>query len=112
MYVYISLYLAVLSVCAAFVLGAEAVNGLGQDHWRLFASQDYFDKNGVFVTIVLSAPMLVLCFLMLLNGLYQVNIVYTHTHHMPCCTAHVLCYAPHTHVHYTPHSRRARCWSL
>ena len=36
---------------------AERLNALGASHWQRFAGQNYFDPNGVFVSTVLSAPL-------------------------------------------------------
>merc|ERR1711924_487547 len=48
---------------------AEYLNSWAHTHWRSFAKQDYFDKNGVFISIMYSAPMLCLALFVLLNAL-------------------------------------------
>lgn len=42
----------------ATVFMAERINTYGAMHWREFASQNYFDRQGVFCSIFLSAPLL------------------------------------------------------
>ncbi|GAX09965.1 hypothetical protein FisN_11Lh046 [Fistulifera solaris] len=37
---------------------AERWNELGARHWRSFATQNYFDRHGIFVSIMLCAPLL------------------------------------------------------
>jgi hypothetical protein len=37
---------------------AERWNELGARHWRSFATQNYFDRRGIFVSIMLCAPLL------------------------------------------------------
>lgn len=43
--------------CAAVLLG-ERLNTLASKHWRLFATQDYFDSRGVFYSAVVGGPVL------------------------------------------------------
>lgn len=47
------------------VRSAEYLNSLGAQHWESFATQNYFDRNGIFVGIFFCAPLLVDCFFML-----------------------------------------------
>jgi hypothetical protein len=46
---------------------AEQLNQLGHSRWRDFATQNYFDKNGIFMGIMICAPLLVICFIMLVS---------------------------------------------
>ncbi len=39
-------------------------------HWKSFASQNYFDPNGVFVGTLFGAPLIFLALVILFNGLY------------------------------------------
>jgi hypothetical protein len=43
--------------CAAVLLG-ERINAFAARHWRLFATQDYFDARGVFYSAVVGGPVL------------------------------------------------------
>lgn len=61
--------MVLLVALLATVRAAEPLNTLARAHWRAFAGQDYFDTRGVFVSVTYSAPLLVLAFLVLLNGL-------------------------------------------
>jgi len=45
---------------------AEWLNAQGQEHWESFATQDYFDKRGIFIGIMLCAPLLLNSLMMLL----------------------------------------------
>ena len=38
-------------------------------HWAAFARQNYFDRRGVFISVMFSAPLLVLALFVLLNAL-------------------------------------------
>lgn len=51
---------------AIIVRSAERLNALGAEHWESFATQDYFDKRGVFVGIMLCAPLLLDSLMMLI----------------------------------------------
>lgn len=48
---------------------AESLNSYAGEHWQSFASQNYFDKRGVFISIMFSAPLLCVAMFVLLNAL-------------------------------------------
>lgn len=50
------------------VYTSERLNKMLGGQWQTFAGQPYFDKNGIFISAVLSAP-LVLDMLVILVGL-------------------------------------------
>lgn len=52
----------------AIVYNAEALNKLGRQHWQSFAGQNYFDPTGVFMSAVVSGPLLVVMFIVLVRG--------------------------------------------
>ena len=37
---------------------ASTLNAWGAEHWEHFSTQNYFDKNGVFVSALFTAPMI------------------------------------------------------
>ena len=45
---------------------AERLNAYGNEHWRLFATQNYFDRHGIFISAFLSFPLLMLGLLMVI----------------------------------------------
>ncbi len=47
---------------------AERLNALGASHWQRFAGQNYFDSNGVFVSTVISAPLVFDMFVILVRN--------------------------------------------
>lgn len=47
-------------VISVLVYFSENVNRWGSAHWRDFATQNYFDKSGVFMGIFFAAPMLLI----------------------------------------------------
>ena len=49
----------------AIVKGAQRLNAYGANHWEQVATQNYFDQGGIFMTILLCAPLLIDCFIML-----------------------------------------------
>ena len=51
------------------VYSAETLNRLGGEHWQQFAGQNHFDKQGVFISVLFSAPLLACTLFMLLNAL-------------------------------------------
>ena len=52
----------------ALIYGAERLNALAHAHWRVFSGQDYFDDRGVFASALLSAPLLLIMFVVLVRG--------------------------------------------
>lgn len=57
---------------AAIVLGtcsAERLNSIGAARWQSFAGQNYFDKHGVFLSVMWSAPLLGDAFLIIFFAL-------------------------------------------
>ena len=63
------LQMIMLVLILGMVYCAEYVNRFGNEHWRSFATQNYFDKRGVFISIMFSAPMLGCSMFILLNAL-------------------------------------------
>ena len=49
------------------VLLAEQMNSFGRQHWQDLASQDYFDEQGVFISVLMSLPTVILLLAMLIN---------------------------------------------
>ena len=52
-----------IGVLALVIRSAEIFNQYGSSHWESFATQDYFDKNGVFISLMLSTPLLLIAFI-------------------------------------------------
>jgi hypothetical protein len=48
------------------VRSAEKLNDYGSENWERFASQNYFDGRGVFVSLMVSAPLLFISAAMLI----------------------------------------------
>lgn len=46
---------------------AERLNAIGASRWREFSTQNYFDKNGIFMGITVCAPLLMVCLFMLVS---------------------------------------------
>ena len=63
------LQMCMLVLILGMVYCAEYINRLGAEHWREFAGQNYFDKRGVFISVMFSAPLLCLAMFILLNAL-------------------------------------------
>jgi hypothetical protein len=47
-----------LLAISAIVFSARSLNSLGHSNWQLFATQDYFDSQGMFMAIFVSGPLL------------------------------------------------------
>jgi transmembrane protein 18 len=54
-----------LVLIGVLVRSAEYLNHWASQNWETFATQDYFDKRGVFVAIMVSGPLLLDSFVML-----------------------------------------------
>lgn len=56
-------------MAAATVYNAQRLNALLGQHWKSFAGQPYFDDQGVFISAVVSAPLLITMFVQLVTPL-------------------------------------------
>ena len=52
---------------------AEWINRQAGAHWQEFAGQNYFDKRGVFISLVFCAPLLAAAFVILINALHATS---------------------------------------
>lgn len=50
----------ILLLLTAVSLCAEQLNLLGAKHWKLFATQNYFDRSGLFMLTFVSGPFVIL----------------------------------------------------
>lgn len=57
------------ALAAATVSFAERLNGILNANWRQFAKQPYFDRQGIFFSALVSAPLLFTMFFLLVNYL-------------------------------------------
>ncbi|KXZ42756.1 hypothetical protein GPECTOR_120g423 [Gonium pectorale] len=60
---------AVFMIAASITFVSERLNKLGAEHWKRFATQNYFDPSGVFMSAVVSGPLLLVLFIVLVNYL-------------------------------------------
>lgn len=67
--------LALMVFVFAVVRSAEWLNAMGEEHWESFATQDYFDKRGIFVAIMLSGPLLLDVLMMLLFFIREASVL-------------------------------------
>jgi hypothetical protein len=58
--------LIILVVIGVTVRSAERLNNLAAQNWESVATQDYFDRRGIFVGIMLCGPLVLDCMMMLL----------------------------------------------
>jgi len=58
---------------AILVRSAERLNQYGLKHWEEFATQNYFDDGGIFICIMVSAPIVLVSFAMLLSYLREAS---------------------------------------
>lgn len=49
-----------------FAFFARFVNSLGAKYWEMFSTRPYFDKEGAFISLVYTFPLLILSFVLLL----------------------------------------------
>ena len=57
------------------VYAAEALNAIAAEHWQTIATQNYFDKQGLFTGIVFCAPLLALALIQVVIMLVQASIL-------------------------------------
>ncbi|KAK9806000.1 hypothetical protein WJX73_002711 [Symbiochloris irregularis] len=63
----------VMVTAGAIVYCAEYINRFLGDHWQSFARQPYFDPHGIFISAVVSAPLMLATFIALVNYLVAVS---------------------------------------
>ncbi|KAI4358041.1 hypothetical protein L6164_001951 [Bauhinia variegata] len=59
-----------LSALAGVYL-AEKLNNILGKNWKSFSSQNYFDPNGLFMSVLWSGPLLVIAMIILINTLFS-----------------------------------------
>ena len=60
-------------IIGLLVRGAEMINDFASLHWDSFATQNYFDKRGVFIGIMFCAPLFMNCFMMLILSVREAS---------------------------------------
>jgi len=60
-------------ILAIIVRLAERLNIMGNSRWNEFATQNYFDRGGIFIGIMLCTPLLCVCFGMLFAMFREAN---------------------------------------
>lgn len=55
------------------VYNAETINEIAAVHWRKFARQDYFQAQGLFISVFLSLPLLFTMLVILINYMVEMT---------------------------------------
>lgn len=50
---------------------SESINRIATTNWQVFSKQQYFDNNGLFISMVFSVPILLNCMLMVGSWMWQ-----------------------------------------
>eukprot|EP00887_Chlorella_sp_A99_P003187 scaffold9.g3187.t1 len=64
---------AAFFLCGGTIFFAERINRLAGQHWRRFSRHNYFDPQGIFTSALLSVPLLLIMFVVLVNYLVQTS---------------------------------------
>jgi len=64
---------AFLIFLAIIVRSVERLNQYGSTHWHEFATQNYFDEGGIFASLMISLPLVIFSFLMLISYLREAS---------------------------------------
>ncbi|KYM96361.1 Transmembrane protein 18 [Cyphomyrmex costatus] len=60
-----------VSVLVLLVYFSESINKVAATNWMVFSRQQYFDSQGLFISVVFSMPILMNCMIMVASWLYQ-----------------------------------------
>jgi hypothetical protein len=55
------------------VYNAEALNSIAAVHWQKFARQNYFQPQGLFISVMLSLPLLFTMLVVLINYMIEMT---------------------------------------
>jgi hypothetical protein len=55
------------------VYNAEALNSIAALHWQKFARQNYFQPQGLFLSVMLSLPLLFTMLIVLINYMIEIT---------------------------------------
>ncbi|KAI5668397.1 hypothetical protein M9H77_18250 [Catharanthus roseus] len=67
----INFQMCLFLLALAGVYLAERLNMLLAENWRSFATQNYFDPHGVFLSVLWSGPLLVISIVILINTMFS-----------------------------------------
>lgn len=65
--------LAVMITIAIVVKGSETINEYAAQNWQIFCTQNYFDRRGVFMMVMVCCPLLFDSLIMLLFFLREAS---------------------------------------
>ncbi|KAF9670656.1 hypothetical protein SADUNF_Sadunf13G0091500 [Salix dunnii] len=68
---HINFQMSLFLLALAGVYLSERLNRVLGDNWRSFASQNYFDPHGVFLSVLWSGPLLIIAIIILINTLFS-----------------------------------------
>ncbi|KAL3503948.1 hypothetical protein ACH5RR_033789 [Cinchona calisaya] len=63
------MFLFLLALAGVYL--AERLNSILADNWKCFATQNYFDQQGLFLSVLWSGPLLVVAIVVLVNTLFS-----------------------------------------
>jgi hypothetical protein len=52
---------------------SDTLNTIGASRWRDFATQNYFDRGGIFMGIMVCAPLLIVCLFVLISMIREAS---------------------------------------
>ncbi|KAL7295976.1 hypothetical protein TKK_0010534 [Trichogramma kaykai] len=68
---YANFQILLFLVLLLLVYFSESLNEIAASNWMVFSRQQYFDSKGLFISIVFSVPLLMICMIMVASWLYQ-----------------------------------------
>eukprot|EP01120_Amphizonella_sp_Union-15-10_P001944 TRINITY_DN12091_c0_g1_i1.p1 TRINITY_DN12091_c0_g1~~TRINITY_DN12091_c0_g1_i1.p1 ORF type:complete len:174 (-),score=9.79 TRINITY_DN12091_c0_g1_i1:55-522(-) len=67
-----SVQIAAFLATLFFTFMSETLNGFGRRYWSFFSNTNYFDKRGLFISVVYGFPLLIVSLVALVNILIEV----------------------------------------
>ncbi|GMH21808.1 hypothetical protein Nepgr_023651 [Nepenthes gracilis] len=68
---HVNFHMGLFLLALSGIYFAERLNRFLGEHWKSFATQNYFDPHGIFLSTIWSGPLLIIAMIILINTLFS-----------------------------------------